>query len=83
MRNVLIAIGNSNDRALVMEAERLANDGSALVRGAAVWALSQLLEREEFEALAARAIGAEADDGVREEWQFARTLPDPHPEERR
>ena len=83
VRNVLIAIGNSNDRALAMEAERLANDDSALVRGAAVWALSQLLEREEFAALAAKAIGAEADDGVREEWQFARTLPDPHPEERR
>ena len=55
VRNVLIAIGNSNDRALATEAERLANDDSALVRGAAVWALSQLLEREEFAARAAKA----------------------------
>jgi epoxyqueuosine reductase len=83
MRNVLIAIGNSNDRALATEAERLANDSSPLVRGAAVWALSQLLEREEFLARAAKATGAEADEAVREEWQFAGTLPDPHPEERR
>jgi epoxyqueuosine reductase len=77
LRNVLIAIGNSNDRALSTEAERLLTDASALVRGAAVWALSQLLEREEFEARAAKAIGAEADDGVREEWRFASTAARP------
>ncbi len=45
VRNVLIAIGNSNDRALAVEAERLLDDESPLVRGAAVWALSQLLGR--------------------------------------
>jgi len=43
-----------------------------LVRGAAVWALSQLLEREEFETLAVRALAAEADDGIREEWRRGR-----------
>jgi epoxyqueuosine reductase len=70
IRNVLIAIGNSNDRALAAEAERLANDDSPLVRGAAVWALSQLLGREEFEARAAKASGAETDETVREEWRL-------------
>ena len=69
VRNVLIAIGNSNDRALAAEAERLANDDSPLVRGAAVWALSRLLEPEEFAQRAAQALRAEADDGVREEWR--------------
>jgi len=39
------------------------------VRGAAVWALSQLLEREAFEARAADAINVEPDETVREEWQ--------------
>jgi epoxyqueuosine reductase len=68
LRNVLIAIGNSNDRALAAETERLANDDSPLVRGAAVWALSQLLEREEFEARAARASSIERDETVRAEW---------------
>jgi len=68
VRNVLIAIGNSNDSTLVGEAERLANDDSPLVRGAAVWALSQLMEREEFDARAAEAIGAEAEAIVRMEW---------------
>ena len=43
VRNVLIAIGNSQDATLVGEAERLLGDESALVRGAAVWALSQLM----------------------------------------
>ncbi len=69
LRNVLIAIGNSNDAALAAEARRLVDDNSPLVRGAAVWALSQLLSREEFEALAARMFGAERDESVRREWQ--------------
>ena len=43
VRNVLIAIGNSGDAALAREAERLLDDESPLVRGAAVWALSQLM----------------------------------------
>jgi epoxyqueuosine reductase len=71
LRNVLIAIGNSNDRALAIEAERLLGDTSALVRGAAVWALSQLVGHAEFEALAADAIGTEGDDAVRAEWRRA------------
>ena len=58
IRNVLIAIGNADDAALAAEAERLLDDASPLVRGAAVWALSQLMARETFAALAAKAIGA-------------------------
>ena len=42
VRNVLIAIGNSGDAALAAEAERLLDDPSPLVRGAAVWALGRL-----------------------------------------
>jgi epoxyqueuosine reductase len=68
IRNVLIAIGNSNEAALAQEAERLLGDESPLVRGAAVWALSQLLGRAKFDALASSAIAAEADDDVRAEW---------------
>jgi epoxyqueuosine reductase len=68
VRNVLIAIGNSNEAALAHVADRLLDDKSALVRGAAVWALSQLMEREEFLARAANAIGAESDETVRAEW---------------
>jgi epoxyqueuosine reductase len=71
IRNVLIAIGNSGDRSLVPEADRLLGDASELVRGAAVWALSQLVERERFSALAANAISSESEDSVRAEWRDA------------
>jgi epoxyqueuosine reductase len=42
VRNVLIAIGNSADVALVPEARRLMSDQSPLVRAMAVWALRRL-----------------------------------------
>ena len=71
VRNVLIAIGNSNDRALAADAERLLDDQSPLVRGAAVWALSQLLAREEFCRLAAETVRTETDETVRAEWSCA------------
>jgi epoxyqueuosine reductase len=71
IRNVLIAIGNSNDGALATEAKHLLDDESPLVRGAAVWALSQLMAPEEFTALAAKTVSNEADETVRAEWQRA------------
>src|SRR4051794_18834718 len=70
LRNVLIAIGNSGDAALASEAERLLTDASPLVRGAAVWALSQLLAPEEFAARGAQGIASETDASVREEWSL-------------
>src|SRR5580658_1591686 len=48
VRNVLIAIGNSNDASLADEAERLLDDESPPVRGAAIWALGRL-DRNRFE----------------------------------
>jgi epoxyqueuosine reductase len=77
VRNVLIAIGNSGDASLVDEAERLLDDASTLVRGAAVWALSQLMQWEQFARLASKATDAEADDCVREEWRLAGTAARP------
>jgi epoxyqueuosine reductase len=71
IRNVLISIGNSGDNALAIEAERLLNDPSPLVRGAAVWALSQLIRREAFATLAVSSMKTEVDDSVRAEWRFA------------
>jgi epoxyqueuosine reductase len=70
LRNVLIAIGNSGDAALVVDALRLLSDDSALVRGAAVWALSQLMEREEFKALLSKHRDAEHDESVLMEWSL-------------
>jgi epoxyqueuosine reductase len=69
VRNVLIAIGNSGDASLSVEAERLLDDASPLVRGAAVWALSRLLSRETFSALQK----PDTDDSVNDEWVSALT----------
>ena len=67
VRNVLIAIGNSGDASLAAEAERLLDDASPLVRGAAVWALSQLVPRERFKEIASRR--RESDASVIDEWR--------------
>jgi epoxyqueuosine reductase len=71
VRNVLIAIGNSSDAALAPEALRLLDDPSALVRGAAVWALSRLLPAERFAALAMDRRARESEPLVAEEWAAA------------
>lgn len=42
VRNVLIALGNSEDSSAVPVVERLLDDDNPLVRGMAVWALSRL-----------------------------------------
>jgi epoxyqueuosine reductase len=73
VRNVLIAIGNSGQRTLAREAERLLSDESPLVRGAAAWALAQLVEGAQFDALASRALAEETDAGVRAEWRTAQS----------
>jgi epoxyqueuosine reductase len=69
VRNVLIAIGNSGDVALGAEAERLLDDVSPLVRGAAVWALSRLVPRDQLSAIAKQHY--EADATVQDEWRSA------------
>jgi epoxyqueuosine reductase len=69
VRNVLVAIGNSGDASLAGEAERLLDDASPLVRGAAVWALSRLLVRDKLTALEKRH--SEADASVNDEWAAA------------
>ena len=68
IRNVLIAIGNSGDATLVPEAKRLLDDPSPLIRGAAVWALSRLVPRDEFAAINRHT---EADLSVQQEWAAA------------
>jgi epoxyqueuosine reductase len=69
VRNVLIAIGNSGDLSLAIEAERLLADASPLVRGAAIWALGRLDARW-LAALGPRR-ATESDPDVRDEWSAA------------
>ncbi len=70
LRNVLIAAGNSGDRALAARCRDLLGDAAPLVRGAAVWALSRLLPPAEFAALG-DAAALEDDEAVRAEWREA------------
>jgi len=66
LRNVLIAAGNSDDKALAPLIEARLEDASPLVRAMAVWALSRLAPQR-FQALR----GAHANDpdpAVRSEW---------------
>jgi epoxyqueuosine reductase len=70
LRNVLIAIGNCGDAALAPEAERLLDDPSPLVRGAAIWALGRLHRSRLIDCARTRR-GVESDPDVAAEWTAA------------
>jgi epoxyqueuosine reductase len=72
VRNVAYAIGNSGEPALAAEAERLLDDPSPVVRGAAVWALGRLDPADAADQRVRRA-ATEPDADVRAEWA---ALPD-------
>jgi epoxyqueuosine reductase len=69
VRNVLIAIGNAGDASLAAEAERLLDDASPLVRGAAIWALGRL-DRDRLRRVEKNRI-READPDLSAEWAAA------------
>ena len=71
LRNLLIAIGNAGEAALVPTARAHLADPSPLVRAMAVWALSQLLDAGAFAQLRATHAATEPDEAVRGEWETA------------
>lgn len=71
IRNVLIAIGNSAHPEFIPQIIPLLGDPSALVRGACVWALSQLMEVDAYHALYRAYQHIEHDPDVIEEWHAA------------
>jgi epoxyqueuosine reductase len=71
VRNVLIAIGNSGRAELMDAARARLEDASPLVRAAAVWALSRLLEPARFATLRRERASAEPDAAVLAEWRSA------------
>ncbi len=82
VRNVMIALGNvGGDDAVEAAKERL-QDESALVRGAAVWALSQLLTAEAFDRLRQKWRMREDDTHVIEEWDAVNVSQTSAPNER-
>ena len=69
IRNVLIAIGNAADMALLEDGViPHLDDPEPVVRGAAIWALSRL-DLARFEREKAARFDQEADTAVRAEWQ--------------
>lgn len=71
VRNVLIATGNSADATLIASCSALLSDTSPLVRGAAVWALSRLVDAATLAGLARQAQTSETDADVIAEWTMA------------
>ncbi len=69
VRNVLIAVGNSGDATLADTASARLDDASSLVRGAAVWALSRLLDAQAFASHRDQALARERDPDVVTEWR--------------
>jgi len=67
VRNVLVAIANSGDPALVPVARDLADDPAPGVRAMAAWALRRLAPAE-WRDRAADRLSQESDSAVREEW---------------
>ena len=68
VRNVCIALGNSNDAAAIPMLEKLSTDPAAPVRAHAVWALKQLMPADAFMRFAAPREKAESDPAVRAEF---------------
>ncbi|ANK81828.1 MAG: tRNA epoxyqueuosine(34) reductase QueG [Rhizobiales bacterium NRL2] len=68
LRNVLMAVGNAGDESLSARVEGLLDDASPLVRGAAVWALSRIVDPDRLAAARARCEPGERDADVLAEW---------------
>lgn len=68
MRNVLIAAGNSGDRTLVPQVEACLTHAESLIRGAAIWALAQLIDPAQWQNWRDRYLVHESDQDVRAEW---------------
>ena len=71
IRNVLIACGNSGSARLADAIAHHLLDPSPMIRGAAVWALSQLLQPSAFEAMRATYAANEREQSVIAEWEAA------------
>ena len=68
LRNVLIALGNSKSNSSITYIKRNLKDESPIVRGAAVWAINQILKDNELNILKKNILPFENDATVRDEW---------------
>ena len=75
VRNVLIALGNSGNAAMVPVIAGVLADPSPLVRAMAVWALTRLMDPGDFDRLRAQHAGRETDADVAAEWRAPVKVP--------
>ena len=68
VRNACIVAGNSGQQAHIALLIVLLDDASALVRGASIWALAQLLDTAEFQRLKTQKAPSETEPSVIQEW---------------
>ncbi|MBO6549249.1 MAG: tRNA epoxyqueuosine(34) reductase QueG [Rhizobiales bacterium] len=68
IRNCLIAAGNSKDQELVQDVQNHLRDENELVRATSVWAMEQLLQKEDFTKLKQTEIVKEKHPLVLSEW---------------
>jgi len=71
VRNVLIAIGNSCEPALLEAVRPLIADASPLVRAMAAWAWLRLAPAAERDRVRSTRLRSEDDPAVRAEWEPA------------
>jgi len=78
LRNCLIALGNSGDaeETTTNAIQAMLADPSPIIRGAAVWALRELLAPEVFKTLRALWFEAETDEEVQAEWNASGDVPE-------
>ena len=69
VRNVIIAAGNGSDAAVIPQIEKLLEDPTPVVRGAAIWALGRL-SPQAFARKRQEYLPTEQDPSVRAEWQY-------------
>ena len=68
IRNVLIAIGNSRNPNFVEDVKNKLGDKSRIIRAMAVWALANLMSRDDFARHRDQHYPDEVDFDVRNEW---------------
>ena len=70
LRNVLIALVNSKSKSAAHYIKRNLGDKSPIVRGAAVWAINQILKGEEINMIKNNFLPLEQDINVINEWNY-------------
>ncbi|MCC3861472.1 tRNA epoxyqueuosine(34) reductase QueG [Pseudemcibacter aquimaris] len=68
IRNVMIAIGNSDNKNFIPLLTDKLNEESPYIRAMAVWALNELCSEDQFMNFKEKHIGQECDDDVLAEW---------------